>query len=300
MRVIRGNSNLHTMLLMYAACRKAPEVEIRGSKVRNVRNMAVCLEARDPVITSFKARKMNLDYAKREWLWYLTADRMDDSICQHATMWQKLKQEDGSFFSNYGQYMFQQGLAGPDRPSQFEYVIKQLKADPYSRRASMVLLQPYHLFEENTDTVCTYAINFCIEAGHLHMTVHMRSNDVIFGFTNDAFCFWNLYEFVYRVLKHSMPDLEYGDYTHIVDSMHVYERHYEMIASIVADDAGGYSNTPIPRPSAQEVIQLINSRGQHGNGAYSNWLGVSGSGLATNASTSISTSTNPSDIQTKS
>lgn len=269
MRVVKGNNNVHTMLLMYGMVAKAPEVEIRGRKVRNVHNMAIEFDGRFPILTNFEDRKFNLGYAKKEWLWYLGADKYDDSICQHASMWQKLKQEDGSFYSNYGQYIF----AEMDllRPSQFDYCLAMLESDKNSRRASIMLLQPHHLVPENVDTVCTYAINFTIAENTLAMTVMMRSNDVIFGFTNDAFCFSLLMQYMYVLLLKTYPDLQLGAYTHFTNSMHVYEPHYKMIREIVTKDYAGFGRVPHPPlPTAEEVRALI--EGGLIDGEHTKWL----------------------------
>ena len=267
MRHIEGANNLHSMLQMYKACIDGPQVDVRGMAVRNVPNMAIMFDANQHMLTAFEHRNLNLAYCKREWLWYLGADKMDDSICEHAKMWAKLKQPDGSFYSNYGQYIFGKGT---DKPSQFEYVVQQLKKDPHTRRASMVLLSRDHLFDENIDTVCTYAINFCIVRGYLDMTVMMRSNDVVFGFTNDAFCFSQLHEFVYAVLAKSMPGLQRGQYVHFTNSMHVYERHFGMLYQILGDPRP--TKIVVPRPSAEEVVSLVRSQGKEGVGGYSTWL----------------------------
>lgn len=273
MQVIKANLNSTGMLLMYDVVRHGVESEARGQKTRNVRNLAIVLDAAQPVITSFDARKLNLGYCKKEWLWYLGADRFDDSIEQHATMWKKLKQTDGSYHSNYGQYLFAEPSNELGRTdSQFWYVINQLLMDQGSRRASMTLLKQEHLHPTNTDTVCTYAINFTIESGTLHMTVMMRSNDVIFGFTNDAFCFHQLYELVYAILANNLPDLRKGTYTHMTNSMHVYERHYEMIDRLVTESLTGFNQIDVPKPSAVEAIDLVRSRGQSTNGEYARWL----------------------------
>lgn len=272
MHVIQGNNNRDVILRLYKLVANAPEITSRGSKSRNIHNVAVVLNASEPVITNFEHRKMNLAYAKREWLWYLGADPKDDSICEHATAWKKLQQEDGTFYSNYGQYLFAQRdeVNGMIMGSQFEYTIRTLKDDSQSRRASMVLLKAEHLFPANTDTVCTYAINFFIDQGYLNMTVMMRSNDVIWGFTNDAFCFWNLYLFVYHVLKASMPGLKFGSYTHVANSMHVYDRHYEMISKILTEPR--FTPVLVPMPTGKEALQLVLSRGKEGYGEYTKWL----------------------------
>jgi thymidylate synthase len=264
--VIQGNNNVDVMLRMYRAVVAGYEFEPRGEKCRNVQNLAVILHP-GPIITSFFHRKMNLAYAKREWLWYLGADAKDDSICEHAQLWKKLKQPDGTFFSNYGQYLFAKPEGGS---SQFEYVIRCLKADPSSRRASMMLLSKDHLFMENIDTVCTYAINFTISNGCLDMTVMMRSNDVVYGFTNDAFCFSQLHAFVFKVLQFSMPGLKMGFYTHFTNSMHVYEKHYEMLRNIIGNP--GYKPMVPPQVEAKEALELVLTRGQGGSGEYTKWL----------------------------
>lgn len=265
MRIINGFTNRECMLQMYRRCLEGIEIEVRGSKVRNVHNMAIVFDANHSVLTDFVHRHLNLNYCKREWLWYLGADPYDSSIAEHAKMWEKLRQPDGCYFSNYGAYMF-----GKPYPSQFEYVVDMLKHDVNTRRASITLLHRGHLFPENVDTVCTYAINFSINFGHLDMTVMMRSNDVVFGFTNDAFCFQQLHEFVYQLVAQKYEGLVRGSYTHITNSMHVYERHYDMLEAILDDSR--VRNLVVPKPTNKEVWDLIMTHGKGGDGEYTTWL----------------------------
>jgi thymidylate synthase len=192
-------------------------------------------------LTSFRARGLNLAYCIEEFLWYLRGDRYDTSIEKHATMWAKIKDpRDLGFNSNYGQYIFGQ--------RQFAWVVEELMRDADSRRACMVLLNRGHLREDNPDVVCTYGLNFRIRNGTLKMSVSMRSNDAIFGMTNDVFCFSLLQEAVLAALrKRAYPDLTMGTYTHKVDSFHVYERHFEMLSMLVQDGVDGYTEIPMPR-----------------------------------------------------
>lgn len=267
MNVIQGQSIASAVLRAYELVyRGGEEVEQRGQITKNVMNMAIVMPAQ-PILTSFQARKFSLAYAKQEWLWYLRADPFDATIEQYATMWKKLRQPDGRYFSNYGQYIFAGG-----RMSQFWFVVNTLLNDMHSRRASMVLLNKEHLFHENTDMVCTYAINFTIEHGKLHMTVMMRSNDIIFGFTNDAFCFSQLYEFVYQMLIRRYAFLERGLYTHFANSMHVYQRHFEMINQIIEEGLNGYQDIDVPQVTSDEVERIVDFNTYGGTGAYSDWL----------------------------
>ena len=53
------------------------------------------------------------------------------------------------------------------------------------------------------------------------MTVTMRSNDLIYGFCNDQYCFSKLQELVANELN-----MEVGDYYHFAHNLHIYEKHY--------------------------------------------------------------------------
>ena len=73
------------------------------------------------------------------------------------------------------------------------------------------------------DTPCTMCVGFDIKNGKLDMTVIMRSNDLIYGFANDQYCFSRLQQMVADHLQ-----LPVGTYTHFAHDLHIYERHYNM------------------------------------------------------------------------
>lgn len=255
-------SNADTFIQMYKDVWVGSEIRPRGLLCREVIDYKMTLEMDGNPVTSFTDRGLNLKYAKEEFKWYLRADRFDDTIEKYASMWAKVRQPDGSYFSNYGQYIF---------PKQFKFVVNELLRDPDSRRASIVLLKAEHLFHENKDIVCTYAINFRIRNHALHMTVMMRSNDVIFGTTNDVFCFSMLYRMVYALLLIHMP-LRKGQYTHFVNSLHVYDRHFDMIQAIIKQGLDGYQKIFIPWPDEREVRLTLKNGLNPKRGAWSEWL----------------------------
>lgn len=255
-------ANADVFLQVYKDVMQGDCVSPRGSLCHEVCDYSFVLDMNDNPFTSFRARNLNERYAKEEFLWYLRADKFDVSIEEHASLWAKIRQPDGSFYSNYGQYIF---------PKQFGFVVEELRRDPSSRRASIVLLKPEHLFHENKDVVCTYAMNFRIRKGVLHMTVMMRSNDVIFGMTNDVFCFSMIYRMVAAMLVQWMP-IEIGTYRHFVNSLHVYERHFDMIKQLVDVGMSGYSAMLIPWPSPHEVAEVLHKKFEYGAGPWMRWL----------------------------
>lgn len=186
---------------------------------------------------SFKSRKLKIDYIKKEMLWYLKGDRFDVSIVDHAVIWKEIINVDGSFNSNYGQYVF-------GEQNQFDRIVDLLRQDKDSRRASIILLSKEHIASDTKDVPCTYAMNFRIRNNKLNMTVRMRSQDAVFGMGNDTPTFSIMHEMMYNALLEFYPELEYGTYHHSADSFHVYQRHYPVLEAI----ANGDEYTPVACP----------------------------------------------------
>jgi thymidylate synthase len=228
---------------------------------------------------NFEARKLKLGYVKKELLWYLRANPFDVSIVDAASLWQELPNDDKTINSNYGAHIF--GKAASHYPSymsapwdtglppksigcelvatsQFEAIISTLANDKDSRRASAVILNRKHLLSPETkDYPCTYALNFRIRNNELKMSVHMRSQDAIFGMGNDAPAFSLVQELVFVTLRDlAYPDLKMGQYHHTADSFHVYERHFEMLQQINNQDP--YTHIELPRiRDGREAIHLM-------------------------------------------
>src|SRR6185503_7362068 len=109
----RALGNARAFLSAYHQVWGGEDIYPRSTVCREVADFRMDLDMQYSPLTSFAARKLNLNYAKKEFVWYLGADKFDSSIEQHATTWAKIKQPDGSYFSNYGQYIF---------PKQFQFV----------------------------------------------------------------------------------------------------------------------------------------------------------------------------------
>lgn len=259
--------NSTRFLKMYADLAKGQICKPRGQAILELEDYVLELDAGDSCITSFRDRKMSIGYAASEFLWYLKGDPYDTSIEKHASMWPKIKQPEGFYFSNYGQYMFGRGAG-------VRWAIEELMRDKDSRRAAFPFLKLIHCFADNRDMVCTYSMGFRIRENRLNMSVNMRSNDAIYGTTNDVFCFWMVYKLVYAALHQTYRDLLPGRYVHKVDSLHVYEKHWEMLNRLNHTGEQGYFTIYIPDPSAPEAWTLINGDEPISEefGAFTQWL----------------------------
>jgi thymidylate synthase len=161
-------------------------------------------------------RKWNNSYAEAEWQWYLSKDRNADEIAKRAPIWKNMQDQDGNVNSNYGWQW--------SRNNQLDKVIEMLKKDPTTRRASISIYDGKEMDDYSNDTPCTYSINFTITDNKLNMSVLMRSNDLVFGFCNDQYCFSKLQEMV----SSEIPFACVGHYYHFSQNMHVYDRHYNL------------------------------------------------------------------------
>lgn len=166
----------------------------------------------DNIITS---RKWSHEYAKLEWIWYLSENPSIEWIKEKAKLWQIMADENGFVNSNYG-YQWA-------RTRQLNRVLKQLYDRPNTRRASISIYdgKETHLYEK--DTPCTYALGFNILHGKLLMYISMRSCDLVYGFCNDQYCFSMLHQLVANALG-----LKVGTATWSIQSLHIYERHWNL------------------------------------------------------------------------
>lgn len=171
-------------------------------------------------------RKWTPDYAEREWQWYLSGNRSVEELKKHAKIWDKMHNGDNIVNSNYGwQWM---------RNGQLAKCIEQLRTEPDTRQAWISLFDGKEKDDYKFDTPCTMAIGFdrspvsnlvsnLHQYSYLNMTVMMRSNDLVYGFCNDQYCFSKLQELVAKELG-----LKIGTYYHFAHNMHIYQRHFDL------------------------------------------------------------------------
>ncbi len=209
----------------------------RGMEVREIRDCS--MEIKNPMLNIYtnKHRSSKLKYIAAELLWYFSGTNNPTYIEQHASLWKHLHNQDGTVNSSYGNLLFTE--RNEHGFTQYNWVIESLKKDKDSRQAFMHFNKPHHQFLENKDQVCTLQSLFHIRNNELHMTLTMRSNDVILGFMTDWAFFSVLQYHVYLDMKKYYPELKMGSYTHISHSMHLYEKHYDLVEKMLENYDGG-------------------------------------------------------------
>lgn len=148
-----------------------------------------------------------------EFCWYLSKTNDLAFISYYIPEYNEFA-EGNIIFGGYGPRLFNYG--GID---QVANVIDLLKRKPESRQAVIQLFDVGDIVAIHKDIPCTCTLQFMIRQGALHMFTYMRSNDAYLGLPHDVFCFTFLQEIIARTLS-----VELGRYTHMVGSLHLYER----------------------------------------------------------------------------
>jgi thymidylate synthase len=138
-----------------------------------------------------------------------------------------------------------------------------LAEDPDSRRAVLLINEPADevlaVTTGSKDVPCTLSLQFFIRENKLHLHVHMRSNDAVWGLTNDLFSFTLFQECMLLDLQETYPDkfgsLELGSYYHTAGSLHIYERHFELAEDCLKFYSDGVTEDE-PMPPLTSLISL--------------------------------------------
>lgn len=174
--------------------------------------------------------EVNWDYVGREIAWYDSLSlKVADIPGGAPKIWQQVASKDGEINSNYGWCIYSEA-----NHKQYWSVLLELLANPNSRRAVMIYTRPTmhkdYSRDGMSDFMCTNTVQYLIRQDKVHAVVQMRSNDVVFGYKNDRA--WQS-----EVLNRLVADLNQkgdnkyfaGDIIWNVGSLHVYERHFNLI-----------------------------------------------------------------------
>lgn len=221
------------------------EVSPRGMLTKEITPATVVINNPRKRVIDNKIRKLNYGFMIAELFWILGA-KNDLSITHYNKQWLNFSDDGNILNGAYGQRVFDwnKDRIG-DNVNQFLEVVERLKKDPESRQGTIVLFDPNKDFKNTKDVPCTNLMRFSIRNGKLNMRVVMRSNDLWFGYPYDVYNFTVLQE-----IMAGMLNVEVGTYTHIVDSLHLYEMHFEQAKELIDN----------PQSSVYDTFEPIDAR----------------------------------------
>jgi len=200
---------------------------VNGEKVNPTKG--VNQEVRNCVLTLLNPRsRISLSEVRSkviscvgEFLWYLTGSDSIEFIEYYISKYRERINFDEATIDPvpgaYGPRIF-------GTPNQFEKIFELLKKSESTRRAVISIYSKNDLVgDDSRDIPCTCTLQFFIRQNRLHLTSYMRSNDAALGLVHDIFSFTLLQELMFAKLLLVNPQLQLGEYTHIVGSLHIYD-----------------------------------------------------------------------------
>jgi thymidylate synthase len=217
----------------------------RGMEIKEISNAALVID--DPYFPLYENQKRSsqFKYIAGETVWYFTGRKDIDFISKYSKFWGQLDNGDGTVNSAYGNLLFKERLS--DGRNQYQWALDSLIEDKDSRQAIVHFNKPSHQWKGNKDFVCTLNGVFQIRDNRLNFTVDMRSNDLILGTATDVAFFCLLQQQMLRHLQLTYPNLKMGSYTHIVHSLHIYERHFNLVKEMLSHPFSHMSYPPLKK-----------------------------------------------------
>jgi thymidylate synthase len=197
---------------------------IDKSNVNMIELVGITYNANEKVIFG----TLNMKYAKREVEWYESQSLNVYDLPKTPKIWRQISDKDGYINSNYGYIIYSK-----ENSEQYKNCLRTLRKDKNSRRAMMIYTRPsiQHTYNKKgmSDFICTNSVQCLIRDDKLHYILNQRSCDAIYGAKNDLH--WAKY--IQLKLVHDLnidyPNLKIGQLIHQVGSLHIYERHFNLL-----------------------------------------------------------------------
>lgn len=192
----------------------APIHDPRGKKTKEL--LSVTTEIENPRNRLFynSKRKFNPAFAIAETIAHLTGINNTKYFDTFNSNMKNFSDNGVNFYGNYGVRI----------TKYIERVVEKLQNNPDTRQAVVTIYNTEDSFAPTKDVPCTLNLDFKLRDNKLYLHTFMRSNDLVWGYQYDVFCFTLIQEIIANELN-----VELGSYTHTATSMHVYERHWDLI-----------------------------------------------------------------------
>lgn len=230
----------------------------RGYKIREKLGVSFSITNPRDRLPFLAARDFSVSYLIAESLWYLSGDDSTEWISNYSSFWKSISDDDKTANSAYGARIFKphpRVAAGLDPAwTQWKYVVNELIADPDSRRAVIHIRSPQDSILAKKDVPCTLSLQFFLRNDLVHMVVSMRSSDLILGLAYDVPAFTLFQELLAFELSSKLnKPIGLGTYTHVSNSLHIYERHFKMVEEILSSPTNISVEMP-PLPNKEVPI----------------------------------------------
>jgi thymidylate synthase len=225
----------------------------RGQAIRE--KIGVSFKIKDPRnrLPYIPERNYSLSYMCAEAAWYFAGRNDVAWIANYSPFWLDVTDDGKTANSSYGSRIYKEhDRIDNGSHVQYQRVLNELKNDKDTRRAVIYLTQPSDHHRAKLDIGCALNLQAFVRNNRLHLIANMRSSDLILGIPYDVSAFTLVQEMLANDLG-----VELGEYTHHSNSLHVYERNFE-VAEAVCNATVTSDCPPMPQmPIHTATLKLL-------------------------------------------
>ncbi len=181
-----------------------------------------------PAIT---LRRIALKSAWDEILW-IYQKKSNNIKDLNSHIWDSWADETGSIGTCYGYVIGDKFIYKGEEIDQMDYVLKQLRENPYSRRIMTNMYQYQHLHSGGLDPCCysmTYNVTKEGDQLVLNAVLNQRSQDML------AANGWNICQYALLLMAVAQVNgMVAGELIHVIADCHIYDRHVPMIQELLS------------------------------------------------------------------
>jgi len=177
------------------------------------------LSAGFPLVTT---KKVHLKSILHELLWFLKGDTNIGYLTENkVTIWNEWADANGDLGRVYGAQWRHWQKPGGGEVDQIQNLIRDLKANPDSRRHLVVAFNPGELDQMKLPP-CHAFFQFYVAKGKLSCQLYQRSADIFLGVPFNIASYAALTQMVAQVC-----DYQLGDFVHTLGDAHLYRNHLD-------------------------------------------------------------------------
>jgi thymidylate synthase len=215
--------------ILDALLRDGHEVGSRNGRVKEFINNKIVLANPLNREVLHPNRKASLTAQIAETMWVLRGSNEIEWLSEYLPRAKDFSDDGSTWRAGYGPRLRAYGGS----LDQLKRVVDDLSNSALSRQAVIEIADMSVDSLPGKDIPCTRSIQFLSRFGELHVTVTMRSNDVMWGWSGINAFEWS----VVQEIVASMLGLKVGTLTFNAGSLHLYEHHWNRAAKIAETHA---------------------------------------------------------------
>ena len=179
-------------------------------------------------------RKTALKSAMDEVLW-IYQRKSNDIHDLKPHIWDEWADEEGSIGTCYGYVIGQKDSRNGNVMDQMDFVLNEIKKNPYSRRIITNMFIPQYLDGGHLEP-CAYSMTYNVTKDKdgnkvLNAILNQRSQDIL------AANNWNVCQYsLLLMMVAQVSGMIAGELIHVIADAHIYDRHVEIIKELIKRD----------------------------------------------------------------